>query len=64
MRYFRVEYEMRADQVSMEVFGTVDYTEEIVRINHIADQPILPVGTLLKLPKERKPEPKGVNLWS
>jgi len=64
LRYFRVEYEMRADQVSMEVFGTVDYAEEIIRTNHIAYKPILPVGTLLKLPEERKPEPKGVNLWS
>jgi phage tail protein X len=56
---------MRADQVSMEVFGSVDYTERIIRLNpDIVKLPVLPVGTLLKLPEREESKPKGVNLWS
>ena len=57
---------MRIDQVSMEVYGTVDYTEEIIRLNpSVAFEPILPIGTLLTLPPvKEKPEEQGVNLWS
>lgn len=65
MRYFRTEFEMRADQVSMEVFGSVDYTQEILRLNPaLTTQPIIPEGTLIKLPDPTEPEPKGINLWS
>jgi phage tail protein X len=56
---------MRADQVSMDAFGTVGYTEKILRLNPaIHKLPIIPAGTLLRLPDKEEKQPKGVNLWS
>jgi len=64
LRYFRTEYSMRADQISQQVFGTVDYTKDIIRLNpEISTQLVLPVGTIVKLPEIKTVEPKGVNLW-
>lgn len=55
---------MRADQISQQVFGTVDYTKDIIRLNpEISTQLVLPVGTIVKLPEIKTVEPKGVNLW-
>ncbi|ADV47014.1 phage tail protein [Nitratifractor salsuginis DSM 16511] len=49
----------------MDVFGTVDYTEKILRLNpETHKMPIIPAGTLLKLPEREEKQAKGVNLWS
>ena len=55
---------MRADQISQQLYGAIDYTEEIIRRNpHIQTTPIIPAGTVIELPPKRKKEPKGVHLW-
>lgn len=65
-RYYKTQYPIRADQIAYEVFGSVDYTEEIVRLNpRVAFEPIIPSGVYLLLPqKKEKPKEQGVNLWS
>jgi len=55
---------MRVDQVSMAVYGSIDYTQQIIRLNpQTATRPILPAGMTLTLPDKKTPKPKGVTLW-
>ena len=65
MRYFKTTSPIRADQIAQQVFGNVRQTEEIITLNpHIQRAPVIPEGTIVKLPEPKEPQPKGVNLWS
>ncbi len=65
MRWYRVEYPIRFDQVARKVYGDVGMTQTLIRANpEHAGKAILSVGTLLVLPPKPETEPNGVNLWS
>ena len=66
MQVYKVEYPIRIDQISLGVFGTVTYTQDILKINpDLLDKPILEIGTFVFLPNIKDGETKaGVNLWS
>ena len=65
MRWYRVEYPIRFDQIAREVYGDVGMTQALIRENpEHAGKAILSVGTLLVLPPKPESKPKGMNLWS
>jgi len=68
MDFYKVEYEQRADQIALNLFGDVKYTKEIIRANPILQKEIIiPTGTVLKIPKintSLNEKEQGINLWS
>ena len=64
MRWFRVDYEMRFDEIARKVYGGVEMTQKLIRINpKYANYSVLPVGTILVLPKKEDKKPQGIHLW-
>jgi len=68
MDFYKVEYEQRADQVALKLFGDVKYTKELIRVNPILQKElIVSAGTILKIPKINtfaNTKEQGINLWS
>ena len=55
---------MRADQIALETLGGVERTQELIRLNPgMSKTPILPEGTVVKIPEREEAKPEGVHLW-